>query len=251
MIFEQEFFFGSHSRFNLGWASPNYAGAFLASLLPAIWFAYDLVRLKPAFPRATIWLLEAAVWMLISLTYSRGALFAAVTAGIYWHWLRRVEWDGRALLLRLAIAVTGVMASGFHGRMLGGYVASDGSVLNRITLWRGGLEMLGAAPLGGWTPGSSGRQFSEWFQPVERSEAYLNLVNGILQLGVEWGRRRLDSPLFAAEGCSCFRFVPGRRPGAQSRRRPGPRWWRGSLGIALRPWVRNRGFGLCQGAQSC
>ncbi len=63
----------------------------------------------------------------------------------------------------------------------------DGSVVNRLSLWKGGLQMIAVAPLTGWGAGESGRSYMNWYQDVDRTEGYSTMVNSYLDIGVERG----------------------------------------------------------------
>ena len=65
--------------------------------------------------------------------------------------------------------------------------AEDGSVVNRLALWRGGLKMVAAAPLTGWGAGESGRAYMNWYQDLDRDEGYTTMVNSYLHVAVEHG----------------------------------------------------------------
>jgi hypothetical protein len=219
MIFEGEFFSGGHLRGNFGWPTPNYAGAFLAALL-ALAFVFSGSRWRWA-----ILVVETGGLYLLAKTYSRGAviawgvacLFCFVASRVWNNPTQRLLWTGRALAL-----VVMLLAAGFgwsrmvekgdesivHGTGVAfGQVASpnqsseasateDGSIYNRLALWRGGLEMIAAAPLHGWGAGESGRAYMNWFQDVNRTEGYTTMVNSYLHVGVEHGLPILVSVVF-------------------------------------------------------
>ena len=65
MILEGEFFSGVHLRWNLGWPTPNYSGAFLVTLL-ALAFVFSTSRLRWV-ALAT----EVVGFFLLAKTYSR------------------------------------------------------------------------------------------------------------------------------------------------------------------------------------
>ncbi|MFA5263180.1 MAG: O-antigen ligase family protein [Opitutaceae bacterium] len=201
MIFEFDFLHDGQVRWALGWVTPNYAGAFLACLLPWLWGAGRFVSRickgegsKPAMVANTsIWVLiiglEIVLCFLISKTYSRGALVALGSAFVWFSvtsYMLNFAWLKRALL-SAAILSACVIATGFTSRISGSYISADKAVGNRWELYQGGLQMIAAAPLSGWGEGESGRAYMNWFQDVERSEGFVTMVNSYLHIGVERG----------------------------------------------------------------
>lgn len=193
-MMEGTYFFGEHLRWNLGWHNPNPAGAFVAMWIPWLWgFAAMALRTggRLRFIAAVALLLEAGLWFLLCKTYSRGALVAVVAAAtlfILMEWLRGGRthlW--KAVFARLAMVAGLLVATGFFDRITPGYVVQDASAGNRLTLWRGGLQMIAVSPWTGWGVGQSGPAFMHWFQPLEANEAYLGMVNSYLHVGVERG----------------------------------------------------------------
>ncbi|MGH7945117.1 MAG: O-antigen ligase family protein [Opitutaceae bacterium] len=206
MIIEGDFFFQGMPRWNLGWPTPNYAGAFIATLLPWCWIGgsqkpevggqglKDRLGWLGAVWRErwrVAWLgAEAIGFFLFAKTYSRGALVALAAAALFfiaasgWSELK-ASW--RIWLLRCLLLTACVVGTGFSGRIDPVQTATDGAVVNRLDLWRGGLAMIAAAPLSGWGAGESGRAYMNWFQDVDRTEGYATMVNSYLHVGVEHG----------------------------------------------------------------
>jgi len=187
MLIESDFFVGEHLRWNLGWASPNYAGAFVAMLL-ALSFGLSGSRWRWGF-----FVLELGGLFLLAKTYSRGALVAWSAA-----WLFGVLSTGRLFaksawlwLARLAALGIILYSVGFQWSRVDAHrtdtIQADRSVGNRLTLWKGGLRMVAAAPLSGWGAGESGRAYQQWFQDLEREERFTTMVNSYLSVAVEYG----------------------------------------------------------------
>ncbi len=225
MTFEADFLFRGMQRWNLGWPTPNYAGAFLAVLL-ALGFAFSGSRGK-----WMVLLAEAGGLFLLAKTYSRGAVVAWVAAWAFgilamraWRDsgdpLQRTLWIARPLMLgvMLLIAGFGWSRAGNVGSVVGSGggeqrentggtpvpvsedargvdttggapvpLSEDGSVVNRLALWRGGLKMIAVAPGSGWGAGESGRAYMNWFQDMDRTEGFSTMVNSFLHVGVEYG----------------------------------------------------------------
>jgi len=221
MIIEGEFYSGGHLRWNLGWPTPNYAGAFLVSLLALLWI------FSGSRWRWTALALEAGGLFLLAKTYSRGALvawgaawlfgFAAVRGGRKvgerWVWAARV---GVLAVMMLVVGFGWSRADGDQSETMHGTSASDGptpgkvdekekgvaredgSVVNRLALWRGGLQMIAAAPWTGWGAGESGRVYMNWFQDLDRDEGYATMVNSYLHVAAEHGLLHLAAVLWVA-----------------------------------------------------
>jgi O-antigen ligase len=237
-----QFFFRDQLRWNLGWETPNQGGAFVATLLPWLWWLTALAvawgwRAR-GFRRWLGWgfaaiavLGEAAASWALAKTYSRGALVAVLAAGVFWagvgvvrRWrVRPGEKDssvpespaiasacsradlargGVWLAVRTALLAGCVLASGFGSRLEPAYTAADRSVLNRLDLWQGGLQLVAASPWHGWGWDNSGGAFMQWTQPVGRTEAYKSMVNSYLTVAVEGGL-----PLFAGALALAFALL--------------------------------------------
>jgi hypothetical protein len=184
MIFQDEFFNHDILRNNFGWASPNYAGAFVATLLPFCWTQSKSRRIV-----LILSVVEAiGVWMLCK-TESRGALVAIAAAAIYYlgppitaSFRAAASFCAtRGILLTIFASMTNL------SDRLSLYSATyDASIWNRIRLWKGGLEMIATNPHG-WGIGESGRAFANWFQPVNDTHEYITMVNGYLEVAVSCG----------------------------------------------------------------
>ena len=92
-----------------------------------------------------------------------------------------------ATMLRIVAVVACLFASNFSARLAPDYTRSDRSALNRLDLWKGGLELVAASPLRGWGWGESGAAYMQWTQPLDRTEAYKSMVNSYLTVAVEAG----------------------------------------------------------------
>lgn len=200
---EGKYYFGDELRWNLGWDSPNHAGAFLATLIPVAWIAFDCVYRRMRNRRtgwvaglvlASILIGEGTLWYLVCKTFSRGALVAVLGAAAFrlviqfWTQPERLRWLAISEFgIRGMVVAILVWWTGFAGRILPDFILKDDSVGNRVSLWRGGLQMAAVAPFDGWGKGESGRQFSHWYQDVNADERYLGMVNSYLHVAVEWG----------------------------------------------------------------
>ena len=191
MILEGEFFSGDHLRWNIGWPTPNYAGAFLVTLL-ALTFVFSSSRWRWAFLLA-----EVGGLFLLAKSYSRGAvvawglawLFGVVASHVWRNPAQRLVWAARASAMVVMLLAAGFGWSRAEVAKNADVVSTtqDGSVVNRLALWRGGLKMIVSAPLTGWGAGESGRAYMNWFQDVDRDEGFTTMVNSYLHVAVEHG----------------------------------------------------------------
>ncbi|MGH8021774.1 MAG: O-antigen ligase family protein [Opitutaceae bacterium] len=194
MTVESDFFFRGLERWNLGWPTPNFAGAWLATLLPLCWVcSIKWGTRHHRFIGAAVLLAEMVLWFALCKTYSRGGLLAAVAGACVFMGVRfigrcEIVWPAflRVSLRAATIAVL-LLATGFVGRVTPAYTLDDESALNRLELWERGTVMMASAPLLGWGDGESGRAYMNWFQPVDRTEGYATMVNSFLHVGVEHG----------------------------------------------------------------
>lgn len=199
MIIEGEFFSDGHLRWNLGWPTPNYAGAFLATLL-ALLIAFSRSRWRWGVLAA-----EAGGLFLLAKTYSRGSVVALGLAWLFGllagrGWLRPGErwlWPARVgVLVLILLAVDFSWSRAGDSANPADGIREDGSVANRLALWQGGLRMIAAAPLAGWGAGESGRAYMNWYQEMDRDEGFATMVNSYLHVAVEHGLPVLMSVLF-------------------------------------------------------
>jgi hypothetical protein len=185
MIFEGQFFYNGQARWNLGWATPNYAGAFLVILVAFLW-----IPCGRSYWRWVGLVAEAALYFLLSKTYSRGALVALVCSAacfIFVQGVARLKDVWRLWLVRAVLCGSFVLGTGLAFRLSPSSLDRDAAAINRLDLWRGGLCMATAAPLHGWGSGEAGRAYMNWYQGIDRSEGYTTMVNSYLHIAVERG----------------------------------------------------------------
>ncbi|MFA5264405.1 MAG: O-antigen ligase family protein [Opitutaceae bacterium] len=242
MIFSGDFYQQGMLRWNLGWPTPNYAGAFLVALLPLLW------GLSWSRWRWVVLAGELGGAFLLAKTYSRGAVVAWGAAWLFAFlatraWRQPVQsmlWTARIGVFAAMLAVAGFgwnRLPGARGAETADATVDDSSIGNRLELWRGGLRMVAAAPLQGWGAGESGRAYMNWFQDVDRTEGFVTMVNSHLHVAVEWGL-----PLFGllALGGGMILAVAwlGAAPPEPSAPETGYiRWVAGATGASLVAWV--------------
>lgn len=198
------YFFGDYQRWNLGWNNPNQAGVFVAMWIPWMWGLGAWVAGDEYLGARRSWhglrrdaavtlvlAVELGLWFLLCKTYSRGALVAAVASGaVFLAWRHGIACKAgrwRWLAARVAGVALLLAMTGFFSRIDPRFVSQDASAGNRLTLWKGGLQMIAASPWDGWGAGNSGPAFMHWFQALDANEAYAGMVNSYLHVGVERG----------------------------------------------------------------
>lgn len=227
MILEGDFIYNGMQRWNIGWATPNYAGAFLATLLPWCWMIGGRRRKRGSGRDATVAMgvglgIETVGYFLLTKTYSRGALVAFATGAAFYAaalgWRQMVA-SWRAWTLRLLLVTACAAGTGFANRLQPSAIAEDGAVNNRLELWHGGLQMVAASPWRGWGAGESGRAYMNWFQDMNRTEGYATMVNSYLHVGVEYGLPVLGAviAILTALLIWAWRTARGTKPDAKDR----------------------------------
>ena len=203
------FYFGDQLRWNLGFETPNIAGAMvavaIAFLLPFTSKIPDKKRRLFAF--AVLLAVEISLWFVLAKTYSRGALVAAgicfvcCTAFMLFRTESKCRILGIALAKAVAVSVI-LLYTGFSNRISPEYIGNDGSTSGRIALWTGGLKMVAQAPVYGWGVDKSGEEYINWYQDFSDERKYAGMVNSYLHIVVERGL----SALFAALSILAFLF---------------------------------------------
>lgn len=223
-----EFYFQDQLRWSYGFDNPNKAAALIASLLPLFWvFMSGASALCRAFVsnagagnlrdiggvsqrRPTVSALKrtavffgaafsCAGWWLLFKTYSRGGIAAAVVAFCYIGICHASAWkrNWRLIFAGLAVVAALFIFTQAAQRSVGWIGNHEGSVENRLVLWKGGLEMLAANP-NGVGRGKSGELYMQWFQPSDMAARYRTLVNSYLTFAVEQGIWVFGASLFLA-----------------------------------------------------
>lgn len=203
------FYFGDQLRWNLGFETPNIAGALvavaIAFLLPFTSKIPDKKRRRFAF--AVLSAVEISLWFVLAKTYSRGALVAAgicfvcCTAFMLFRTESKCRILGIALAKAVAVSVI-LLYTGFSNRISPEYIGNDGSTSGRIALWTGGLKMVAQAPVCGWGVDKSGEEYINWYQDFSDERKYAGMVNSYLHIVIERGL----PTLFAALSILAFLF---------------------------------------------
>lgn len=206
---EGMFYFGDQLRWNLGFETPNIAGALvavaIAFLLPFTSKIPDTKRRLLAF--AVLLAVEISLWFVLAKTYSRGALVAAGICFICCNAFMLFRTESKCRILGIAltktVAVSAILLyTGFSNRISPEYINNDGSTSGRIALWTGGLKMVAQAPVCGWGVDKSGEEYINWYQDFSDERKYAGMVNSYLLVAVERGL----PALFAALSILTFPF---------------------------------------------
>lgn len=199
-MIKQLFYFDDHLRWSFIFENPNVAGAFIAILL-SLPLAFENFGTNKR-TLAIAFLIEFILWICLIGTYSRGAFVAALSCAIihYCIFIARSKFSSRFKILfftlKTVLLIILAFSFGFSKRISGDYLRSDGSTNARITLWRGGLEMLAQNPVLGWGKNSSGEEYMNWFQDSDDGRMYGGMVNSYLHIAVERGLPTLALALF-------------------------------------------------------
>jgi O-antigen ligase len=188
--------FSESGRLLLGWDSPIPAGLFLAMLLP-----WTMVAML-AFPerRALRWIAYGVSWgisglllVLLAMAQSRGPIAAAgFSFAIGWWYAGRLAPSQRALARQWFVGafiglVLACSIAGVGTRLRPGALVDDGSVRNRLAIWRAAPELLFQRPITGLGSGESGYFYSQWYQPPATDYLYRGVLNSYFEVGIEHG----------------------------------------------------------------
>lgn len=180
-----EVFFNGIWRMDWGLGNPNKTAALIACLMTGLW-ALAYIR-KWGFWAALIGF--TALGICLVHTFSRGGLVALFLGLIPVLWMITKPWPLKriaGILASICIIIGFSVYLRAHERFGQGVVQEDRSVSNRLELWRHAPAMMVDAP-GGWGIGNSGKAFTQWYQPLDRTEGYRTMVNSHLTWLVEFG----------------------------------------------------------------
>jgi hypothetical protein len=180
-------------RITIFWDSPIVAGVMVALILP--WLRVIMEPKRGNRRGIILWgallLAECLGVVILTLTQSRGPIIAAavgyVVSAIVYFRVRRTTFGCVRCALLASLLLVLCSQSGVRERLDPRSMREDGSVLNRLEVWKGAVEMLSLSPLTGIGSGESGYIFSQWYQPEHLSYSYTGLLNSYLELGVEHG----------------------------------------------------------------
>ena len=206
------FFYLDIPRLSWGFSTPNMLAAFLTILLAAVITAGDLPCLQKRFLQAGLWVLLIAGEILLGLTYSRGGYLAWLTVLAVYYFITRRKKVFVCLLIFFAVLV--IIPAGVQ-RAASSANISEGSIANRLYLWRGALGTVAEFPVSG-SPYPIGDYYELQYMPPEINAEYRNFLNDILTLGGNYGLGAIFAAVFLLlfllyTGISCYRqcgFAP-------------------------------------------
>ncbi|MFA6568747.1 MAG: O-antigen ligase family protein [Victivallales bacterium] len=178
-------------RYSFGFTNPNHAAALFAIVIPLFWGMRKIFTGRIAF--ACVFILEILLYLAIIATMSRTGIIAVILGGAFFFYLTHKHWGqklDRKSLLRTGLIAAGafviLLAFGILRRHYSWIGTPDDSMLNRLNLWQGGLQMLADNPSGVGT-GFSGMIFTDFYQPMGSGLTFRTMVNSFLTFMVEHG----------------------------------------------------------------
>jgi hypothetical protein len=179
------FYYNTFWRMDWGFGNPNKTAALVAMLMVTLWIiAY--VR-KEGFWFCLV--AFAVLGMCLTDTFSRGGIVALLCGVFPLVYTLKHPWPLSRIIGVLIVGcviIALMLYLGLEKRFEGGIVTKDDSVGHRFEIWKAASQMIVDAPYG-WGIGKSGEAYSQWYQPVDRSEKYRTLVNSHLTFLVEVG----------------------------------------------------------------
>lgn len=128
----------------------------------------------------------------VALTRSRGPYISILTSCLVMivlpRWFGSIGEDHCAKYGRWGVLFWLVgLAAGPASRLGVERIATDGSIVNRLHIWKAGFDLIASSGFAGVGSGNGGYLYSQWFQPERGDYQYLTLYNGGLELAVEHG----------------------------------------------------------------
>ena len=141
-----EFTYNGFVRWGFGFYNPNHAAAAICAVLPFVW-AWRPHR-KPMFGWACVakWLVAVALFSALALTCSRTGFAVAVLEMLALS--MSAERNVRVRSVLVAVVAIAVLAAAFAFHGAAGRFAPDAAALNRPLIWKAGLELAAANPMG-------------------------------------------------------------------------------------------------------
>lgn len=188
------FVFKGNGRWQGNWATPNIAAAVVGPLvLLALGYGAWLLRVNSRYPvliqgtGVVLCLAALAAMFFLVKTYSRGGWAAFGFGLVSLIWLmkgrRRILAAGAAAFVLIVIA----LPAGMQRAASAAAVAEDGSIRNRLLVWRGALEMIADYPLQGVGVARFGESFQNFYQEPWHKPSYSTAINDYLTFAAERG----------------------------------------------------------------
>ncbi len=176
-------------RESLWFINPNVAACLLVmTAMLGIGIFLALVKNKQIYIRMFAIIpagLTVFAQLLLVTTYSRGGYVAMAAGLLMLLWLSRNKWVlgyAGVFILFLLIVENGVTRVGTISQL------GEGSIYNRLLLWRGGMALIADNYLSGLgLSNQMGMEYTSWFQPLWLAEQYNMMINDLLTLTCAWG----------------------------------------------------------------
>jgi hypothetical protein len=172
------------TRATFGFSNPNAAGALFTMVALALW----LLPGKSRWAMVLKAMMTMVVIILMAMTASRGAVIAQLVGGVAW-WLAagrpvpRKGWPFVAVAGLLVVAL--MILPGSMGKRLAHSSFQEPSLACRMEVYRAIPQLLLSAP-GGWGSGQAAVAYEHWFQPINDTRHYKNLLSTHGTWLVEW-----------------------------------------------------------------
>lgn len=168
-----------------GFGNPNMTAAFIVTLMIAAWGL--------AWFRAWGFWIASLIFTGLGIclvhTFSRGGAIALGAGALPLVWFAPRPWPRKNVIVIACSVWIIIMASIYlqaDSRYMQGLVREDRSITHRMDIWKVTPRMMVDAP-GGWGLETASKAYEEWYQPLDRGELYLNLLNSHLTWLVEIG----------------------------------------------------------------
>lgn len=184
-------------RLTYFWENPNQAGAFLVIIIPLFWMIDCWSKRKKSYIilGLSILFIEFSLITLAVLTASRAAFLALLFSFFAFILLKFKDQRGtkgflkalrnRITMIRIILIIGLFFLTDISSRFFS-IAESDPSTLNRLSLWKDGLQMIFPA-ISGWGWGQSGYSHLQYFQNVDVALYYGAMVNSYLEIAVSGG----------------------------------------------------------------
>ncbi|MDR3404222.1 MAG: O-antigen ligase family protein [Chthoniobacter sp.] len=180
-----DFYFHGIWRMDWGLGNPNKTATLIAMLMIAVWALAYLKR----WGFWVAWVLFMGLGVCLIHTFSRGGLVALISGVAILLWRAPRPWAVSrvaAVLIAIWLLVGTAVHLQAHQRFGQGIVKEDRSITNRLKIWKQVPQMMVAAP-NGWGRDQAQWAYMQWFQSVNASESYVNLVSSHFTWMVEMG----------------------------------------------------------------
>jgi hypothetical protein len=185
----KDIYFHGIWRMDWGLGNPNKTATLIAMLMVSVW-AFAYVR-KWGFWIALIAFIGFGICLVHTL--SRGGLVALSAGVMVLLWTAPRPWPKMRIAASLVVFWIFVLTAVYlraHERFAQGIGGEDRSITNRLKIWSQVPKMMNDAP-SGWGRNNAQMAYMQWYQSVDASESYLNLVSSHFTWMVEmgwWGR---------------------------------------------------------------